>query len=58
MTNFHGLSSHFEILGNMWVVIICFLGNDVTKFEFNLSFLIKPFYYMTKIARTKKVKIS
>ena len=41
------------MLGNMGIVIVCFPGWDVIKFEINLSFLIKPFSHMTKKVRTK-----
>ena len=37
----------------MCIVIICFLVSDVINFEINLSFLIKPFFYMTKKVKTK-----
>ena len=37
----------------MYILIICFLVCDLKKFEINLSFLIKPFFYMNKKARTK-----
>ena len=38
----------FEILVNMCIVIICFPVYDTMNFEINLSFLIKPFFNMTK----------
>ena len=37
-----------EILGNICMAILCFPGLDVTNFEINLIFLIKPFFYMPK----------
>ena len=37
-----------QILGNMSIVNISFPVEDVINFETNLSFLIKPFTYMTK----------
>ena len=37
-----------EMLGNMCTVIICLPTSDVMNFEINLSFLTKPFSYMTK----------
>ena len=42
-----------EILGNMYIVIICFPVRDVINFEINLGFLNKPFFYMTKNVGTK-----
>ena len=42
-----------EILGNMYIVIICFPVRDVINFEINLGFLNKPFFYMTKKVGTK-----
>ena len=32
------------ILGNMFIVIVCFTGFNVINFEINLIFLIKPFF--------------
>ena len=40
-----------EILGNMCIAIVCFPLCDVTDFEINLIFLIKPFFYMSKMLR-------
>ena len=37
-----------EVMGDIYIVIICFLVYDVINFEINFSFLIKPFYYRTK----------
>ena len=31
-----------EILGNMWIVIVCWPGCDIIDFKINLTFLIKP----------------
>ena len=42
-----------QILGNMCIIIVCYPGCDAIKFEINLIFLIKPFYYMTKKSRQK-----
>ena len=42
-----------EILANMFIEIVCWPGCDVTNFEINLIFLIKPFLYMTKKSRQK-----
>ena len=47
------LSLLLEILGNMCITIICKPGCDVIIFEINLTFLIKPFCYMTKKPRQK-----
>ena len=41
------LPSRFEMLDNMCIVIISCPGCDVINFEINLSFLIKPFFYLT-----------
>ena len=41
----------------MYIVIVYFLGCDVVNSETNLTFLIKPIFYMTKnlnILRTKR----
>ena len=38
----------FEILGNICIAAVCEPGQDVINFEINLTFLIKPFFYMTK----------
>ena len=43
----------FEILDKMYIIIISFLVDDVINFEVNLSFLIKPFSYMTEKVTTK-----
>ena len=42
-----------EILGNVVIVVTCYLGFDVINIVINLSFLIKPFYHMTQKMRTK-----
>ena len=42
-----------EILGNMWIAIVCLPCCDVINFKINLIFLIKPFLYMTKKSRQK-----
>ena len=56
LNSFVWLPLLLEILGNMYIVIICFPVSDI-KFEINLNFLIKPFTYMTKKLRPK-IKIS
>ena len=43
----------FEISGNMWIVIVCYPVCDVINFEIYLSFLTKPFSYMTKYSEQK-----
>ena len=45
------LSLLLEILGNMCVVIICCPICDVISLGINLSFFIKPFFYITEKAR-------
>ena len=42
------LPSLLDILGSICFVIICLLFCNVINFEINLSFIIKPLYYMTK----------
>ena len=42
-----------EILGIMFIAIVCFPGCDVIDFEINLIFQIKPFFYKTKTSRQK-----
>ena len=42
-----------EILDNMCIAIVCFPACDVTNFEINLAFLIKPFLNMTKKSKQK-----
>ena len=37
----------------MCVVVVCFSSCDITNFEINLVFLIKPFFYMIKESRQK-----
>ena len=37
-----------DILGNVWIVIICFPVSDTIDFEISLSILIKTFTYMIK----------
>ena len=41
------------MLANIGTVIICYPDFDVINFEINLSFVIKPFSYMTKKVRKK-----
>ena len=43
-----------EILGNMCITIVCFLGFHVINFEIILIFLIKPFSCVTDKSRKKK----
>ena len=47
------LSLPLEILDNMYIAIASFPADDVINFELNLSFLIKPFFYITKKSRQK-----
>ena len=47
-----------EILGNMCTVLICCSVCDAIKFEANLSFLIEPFFYITKKSGQKCIYIS
>ena len=42
-----------EILGNMFIAIVCWPGCDVMKFEINLIFLIKSVCYVTIKSRQK-----
>ena len=42
-----------EILGNVYIAIVYFLGCDVITFEINFIFLLKPFFYMPKNLRQK-----
>ena len=42
-----------EVLGNMRIAIVSFLGFDFIAFEINLIFLIKPFFYMMKKSTQK-----
>ena len=50
------LSSLREILGNMYVVILCSPGCDVMNFEIYITLLLKPFFYKNKIKA--KIQIS
>ena len=45
------LSVHLEILGNMFIAIVCFSACDVINFETTLIFQIKPFFFMAKNLR-------
>ena len=47
------LPLNLEILGNMYIVIVCFQSCDVINFEINPIFLIKPFSYLAKNSRQK-----
>ena len=42
-----------EILGKVYIAIICFLVCDIKNFKVNLNFLIKSFSYITKKAKAK-----
>ena len=42
-----------EILGNMYITIVCKPNCEVIKIEINLIFLMKPFRYITKRSRPK-----
>ena len=42
-----------EILGNICIAIVCKPGYDVPRFETNVIFLFKPFFYMTKKFKTQ-----
>ena len=42
-----------EILGIMFITIVCFPGCDVIDFDINLIFQIEPFFYKTKTSRQK-----
>ena len=42
-----------EILGNICIAMVCFPGCDIINFEINLIFLIKLFFYLTKMSRQK-----
>ena len=42
-----------KISGNMCIVIICCPVPDVISFEIKYSFLIKPFFYITKKSEQK-----
>ena len=42
-----------EILGNVWITIVCKPGCDFMNFEIIRIFLIKLFFYMTKTSRQK-----
>ena len=46
-----------EILGNMYIIVICCPVCDILSFEINHSFLIKLFFYITK-SQDKNVNIS
>ena len=43
----------FEIVGSMYIAIICWPGCYVINFEINLMFLIKPFFYLTKKSKVE-----
>ena len=42
-----------EMLGNMCILIICYLACDVINFETNLRFLINPIFLHNQKVRTK-----
>ena len=56
LTDQISLSLLLEILGKMCIVIVCFPDCDAINFEIILSFLIKPFSYMTKKEPARKFK--
>ena len=47
------LSLLLEILGNMYISIVCYSGCDVMDFEINLIFLIEPFFLQDQKVITK-----
>ena len=42
-----------EMLANMCISIVCWLGCDFTNFEINLIFLIRPFFLRNQNVKTK-----
>ena len=44
-----------EILGNVCIMITSYLTYEVINFQIKLSFLIKPFIYMTKMSGQKSL---
>ena len=42
-----------EILGNMYIVIVCWPVRDVINFEISIFFLIKPFFLLEQKVETK-----
>ena len=44
-----------EILGNVCIMITSYLAYEVINFQIKLSFLIKPFIYMTKMSGQKSL---
>ena len=46
-----------EILGNMWIVIVCKPRCDVINYEINLIFLIQPFFPTWPKIRDKNLNI-
>ena len=42
-----------QMLGNMWITVICCPVCDVRSFEINHGFLIKPSVYITKMSDQK-----
>ena len=54
LTKFYYLISlHLEILDNVCIAIVCFLGCGAINFRINFILIIKPFFYMTKKSRQK-----
>ena len=43
---------YLAIFGNMCLVIVCKLGNDIINFEINIFFPIKPFFLYDQRVRT------
>ena len=54
LTNFiASLPLLLEILGNMYIAIVCYPGCDVINFEINLIFLIEPFFLLDQKVMTR-----
>ena len=51
--NFVCLPLFLAILGSMCILIFCEAGCDAIKFEFNIIFLIRPFFCMIKKPKQK-----
>ena len=47
------LPSFLEISSNIYIKIVCYPVCDLINFEIYLSFLITPFFYMTKNSEWK-----
>ena len=46
-----------EILGNMYIVIVCKSGCDVINFDINIIFLIKQFFLHDQKVKDKNLNI-